>query len=221
MDKSNALKTELRDTEQRLLTELRTLRRDARSRRASRPPQLTVGQRIADTVAAKHGLVAIHHHPISHSGGLDHPQRHRLYPAMGPLPIHPAQPGALVPSRLRGAVHHDEPEPAAGHRSPKGGERFPGQRESRAGDRALAPEDRRVARNRGGEPDGGVQGTHHHAAQGPARSRDRAHPLGAYPRLVASSTWRIFRATVASISGFEISSVPGSRRPWWTMALRE
>jgi uncharacterized membrane protein len=55
MDKPNALKTELRDTEQRLLTELRNLRRDARSRRASRPPQLTVGQRIADTVAANMG----------------------------------------------------------------------------------------------------------------------------------------------------------------------
>ena len=55
MDKPNALKTELRDTEQRLLTELRTLRRGARTSRASRPPQLTVGQRIADTVAANMG----------------------------------------------------------------------------------------------------------------------------------------------------------------------
>ena len=55
MDNSNALKTELRDTEQRLLTELRTLRRGARTSRASRPPQLTVGQRIADTVAANMG----------------------------------------------------------------------------------------------------------------------------------------------------------------------
>jgi uncharacterized membrane protein len=55
MNNPNALKTELRDTETRLLTELRTLRRDARSRRASRPPRLTVGQRIADTVAANMG----------------------------------------------------------------------------------------------------------------------------------------------------------------------
>jgi len=55
MDKPNALKTELRDTEQRLLTELRTLRRGARTSRASRPPHLTVGQRIADTVAANMG----------------------------------------------------------------------------------------------------------------------------------------------------------------------
>ena len=55
MDKLNALKTELRDTETRLLTELRTLRRGARTSRASRPPQLTVGQRIADTVAANMG----------------------------------------------------------------------------------------------------------------------------------------------------------------------
>ena len=55
MDKPNALKTELRDTEQRLLTELRTLRRGARTSRATRPPRLTVGQRIADTVAANMG----------------------------------------------------------------------------------------------------------------------------------------------------------------------
>jgi uncharacterized membrane protein len=55
MNKPNALKTELRDTEQRLLTELRTLRRGARTSRASRPPRLTVGQRIADTVAANMG----------------------------------------------------------------------------------------------------------------------------------------------------------------------
>ena len=55
MDKPNALKTELRDTETRLLTELRTLRRGARTSRASRPPRLTVGQRIADTVAANMG----------------------------------------------------------------------------------------------------------------------------------------------------------------------
>jgi uncharacterized membrane protein len=55
MDKPNALKTELRDTETRLLTESRTLRRGAHTSRASRPPQLTVGQRIADTVAANMG----------------------------------------------------------------------------------------------------------------------------------------------------------------------
>ena len=55
MQDPNALKTELHDTETRLLTELRTLRRDARAGHASRPPQLTVGQRIADTVAANMG----------------------------------------------------------------------------------------------------------------------------------------------------------------------
>jgi uncharacterized membrane protein len=55
MNKPNALKTELRDTEQRLLTELRTLRRGGRTSPASRAPQLTVGQRIADTVAANMG----------------------------------------------------------------------------------------------------------------------------------------------------------------------
>ena len=55
MNQPNALKTELHDTETRLLTELRNLRRGARTSRASRPPQLTFGQRIADTVAANMG----------------------------------------------------------------------------------------------------------------------------------------------------------------------
>ena len=55
MDKSAALKTELHETEKRLLNELRTLRRGTRARQAPRELQLTVGQRIADTVAANMG----------------------------------------------------------------------------------------------------------------------------------------------------------------------
>ena len=55
MNNSVALKTELHETEKRLLTELRTLRRGARTSRAPRAPQLTVGQSIADTVAANMG----------------------------------------------------------------------------------------------------------------------------------------------------------------------
>ncbi len=55
MDKSSALKTELHETEQRLLTELRTLRRGTRASRTPRESQLTAGQRIADTVAANMG----------------------------------------------------------------------------------------------------------------------------------------------------------------------
>ena len=55
MDNSVALKTELHETEKRLLTELRALRRGARASHASRAPALTVGQSIADTVAANMG----------------------------------------------------------------------------------------------------------------------------------------------------------------------
>ena len=58
MANSGALKYELQETEQRLLSELRTLRRgvrvkavDAKAERA----QLTIGQRIADAVAAGMG----------------------------------------------------------------------------------------------------------------------------------------------------------------------
>jgi uncharacterized membrane protein len=55
MTDSIALKTQLHDTERRLLTELRSLRRASRAHRAAPKPQLTVGQRIADTVAANMG----------------------------------------------------------------------------------------------------------------------------------------------------------------------
>ena len=55
MNNSVALKTELHETEQRLLAELRTLRRGMRTSRALHEPQLTVGQRIADCVAATMG----------------------------------------------------------------------------------------------------------------------------------------------------------------------
>src|SRR5471032_681599 len=55
MTESSTLKTELHETEQRLLTELRTVRRHARASRGPGQYQLTVGQRIADTVAANMG----------------------------------------------------------------------------------------------------------------------------------------------------------------------
>jgi uncharacterized membrane protein len=55
MPNTNALKAELHETEQRLLAELRTLRRGARASHKTHEPQLTVGQRIADTVAANMG----------------------------------------------------------------------------------------------------------------------------------------------------------------------
>src|SRR6185312_8704635 len=55
MTKSLALTTELHETEARLLNELRTLRRGSRTRQGPRELKLTVGQRIADTVAANMG----------------------------------------------------------------------------------------------------------------------------------------------------------------------
>jgi uncharacterized membrane protein len=55
MSNSVAMKIELHETEQRLLSELRGLRRGARGHRSLRPPQLTLGQRIADSVAANMG----------------------------------------------------------------------------------------------------------------------------------------------------------------------
>jgi uncharacterized membrane protein len=58
MHNSGDLKIELHETEQRLLSELRTLRRGLRGTQASSRaggPQLTIGQRFADTVAATMG----------------------------------------------------------------------------------------------------------------------------------------------------------------------
>src|SRR5512132_2597221 len=57
MENIGALKIELHETEERLLTELRTLRRGLRgSQDGSRGrPRLTIGQRIADAVAATMG----------------------------------------------------------------------------------------------------------------------------------------------------------------------
>ncbi len=97
MNNSSALKIELHETEQRLLTELRTLRRGcAGPEPGADEHQLTVGQRIADTVAATMGSwrfiiiqsvlllvwivlnVTAYHSP------------------MGSLSIHLAQPCALV-----------------------------------------------------------------------------------------------------------------------------
>jgi uncharacterized membrane protein len=49
------IKTELHETEQRLLTELRDLRRGLRYRSKTKRSELTVGQSIADTVAATMG----------------------------------------------------------------------------------------------------------------------------------------------------------------------
>jgi uncharacterized membrane protein len=58
MEMFGALKTELHETEERLLAELRTLRRGLRAPQDGTQaggPQLTTGQRIADAVAATMG----------------------------------------------------------------------------------------------------------------------------------------------------------------------
>jgi len=58
MENSGALKIELHETERRLLNELRTLRRGARGSRAgttAHGAKLTLGQNIADSVAATMG----------------------------------------------------------------------------------------------------------------------------------------------------------------------
>jgi uncharacterized membrane protein len=52
---SSGLKHEIHDAEQRLLAELRDLRKALRRKRTQDPAQLTVGQRIADQVAATMG----------------------------------------------------------------------------------------------------------------------------------------------------------------------
>src|SRR5436305_10796897 len=56
MQNTGGLKSELQEAEKRLLAELRTLRRGLRGTRGlAGQPQLTSGQRIADTVAATMG----------------------------------------------------------------------------------------------------------------------------------------------------------------------
>jgi uncharacterized membrane protein len=58
MNNSSVLKVELHETEQRLLNELRTVRRGVRKKGIGTEAvenQLTIGQRIADTVAATMG----------------------------------------------------------------------------------------------------------------------------------------------------------------------
>jgi len=56
MQNPGGLKSELQEAEKRLLAELRTLRRGLRvARGRAEQPQLTAGQRIADTVAATMG----------------------------------------------------------------------------------------------------------------------------------------------------------------------
>ena len=65
------VKTELHETEHRLLGELRVLRRGLRGRGEISASQLTAGQKIADTVAATMGSWRFIIIQIDHSADLD------------------------------------------------------------------------------------------------------------------------------------------------------
>ncbi len=52
---ASGLRSELRETEQALLNDLRTLRRGVREEVAGSPDKLSIGQRIADVVASTMG----------------------------------------------------------------------------------------------------------------------------------------------------------------------
>src|ERR1700761_5602371 len=87
---------------------------------------------------------------------LDRPQHPRHHPPLGPVPVHPAQPGFLHPGRLRRPADPAGPEPP--------GRPGPGQHR---------------ARPRGGVPDPGrhrVPGSR--AGRGPAGPVRRGHPPG-------------------------------------------
>ena len=69
--------------------------------------------------------------PDDHRDRLDHAERLRRPAALGPLPVHPAQPGLLHPGRLRraadpaGAEPAGRPRPRAGRGGPRPGRRRP------------------------------------------------------------------------------------------------
>src|SRR5665811_1711654 len=129
------LKIELHETEQRLLTELRTLRRGLRgtgdgSRSGGR--QLTIGQRIADAVAATMGswtFIIIQSVLLLFWIALNVTAYVQQW---DPYPFILLNLSALVPSRLCRALHHDEPESPARHRSQVGRGRFQDQHQGRA-----------------------------------------------------------------------------------------
>jgi hypothetical protein len=61
-------------------------------------------------------LLAFHHHPNRHRRGVDSGQSHRRDLSLGPLPVHPAQPALLHPSRVRRPADPAQPEPPGRHR---------------------------------------------------------------------------------------------------------
>src|SRR3984885_1288734 len=74
-----------------------------------------------DRPLLRHGhLPAVADH---RGAGVDRAERRGGQPALGPLPIHPAQPGVFHPGRLRGAADPAGPEPPREPRpgNPRGG----------------------------------------------------------------------------------------------------
>ena len=65
-------------------------------------------------------------------------------------------------------------------------------------------------------PDGSLSPGMYTAIKWPVR---RSKPVRFFAQ--ASSTFRTALASCSLPRGFWIKSTPGSRRPWWTMALRE
>ena len=98
---------------------LKRLRRRKPARSIVPLKGLTLGERIADLVAAVMGswsfIVA------QNSGALPVDRDQCLQrQGLGPLSVHPAQSRAVVPGRLRRADHHDGAEPAGRHRPQEG-----------------------------------------------------------------------------------------------------
>src|SRR6266404_3119121 len=70
----------------------------------------------------------------------DSAERHGVDKTLGYLPVHPAEPRALVSSRLRRAYHNDEPEPSVRKRPDADKERLRNRYEGRVGNHAASRE---------------------------------------------------------------------------------
>ena len=173
MNNSAALKTELHETEQRLLAELRTLRRGMRTSRALHEPQLTVGQRIADWVAATMGswrfiiiqsIILLIWIVLNVTAYI---QQWDPYPFILLNLALSFQAAYAAPFIMMSQNRQQDVDRKTGR------ERFSDQRQGRTRDRTAASEDRPAARDRSREPDRGGQGARRHAAQELARRGPR------------------------------------------------
>ena len=133
--------------------------------------QSTFGQRVADKVAQVGGSWTFIGVFMTALVGLDGPEPGDG-PAVRPLPVHPAEPAALVPRGPAGAGDHDEPEPPGAEGSLRRPDRLRGQRPRRDGDPVPAQE-------AGPAAGGGLA---------PAVRRDRAAAGRPWPPSSAGST---------------------------------